>query len=261
MDVAIDSQNNLVISESMGRVQILDSEGTYQKGFKPTDLFPGKMAVNREEKVYFYNAGRSKIDALFILYDYEGNIVGKIGESGKEESPYLRSMKYINHFALDSRDNLCLGYISQTLLEKYSKAGDLIWQASYEANFKVPEIRLKGTNVQGKMVAAGISTDQEDRIYLAILTREKNEGEKKVGRQTAMMGRDGSYARRTMPHDIESPTTDLFQILVFDSSGRIVASKKLSIFCNKIKVHRDRLFVIDSYVAAKIYEYKINFDN
>jgi len=79
VDVAIDNQNYLVISESMGRVQILDSEGIYLKGFKPTDVFPGNMAVNREGKVYFYNAGRSKIDALFLLYDYEGNIIGKIG--------------------------------------------------------------------------------------------------------------------------------------------------------------------------------------
>ena len=259
VDITIDNQNNLVISESMGRVQILDSNGTYQKGFKPTDLFPGNMAVNQKGKVYFYNAGRSEIDALFLLYDYEGNIGGKIGDADGEDTRYLRTIKNLNHFALDSEDNLCLGYISQTLLEKYSKEGDLIWQVSYEANFKVPEIRIKNGNIESKMVAAGLSTDRENRIYLAILTRGKNEKEKKVGVHRSIKGVGGSYMRSTMPHDIESPTTDLFQILVFDSSGKIAASQKLDVFCSKVKVHADRLFVIDSYVAAKIYEYKLHF--
>lgn len=261
VDVAIDSQNNLVISESMGRVQILDSEGSYKKGFKPTETYPGRMAVSREGMVYLYNAGRSAIDALFLLYDYKGNIVGKVGDPGTKETPYLRTMKNLNHFCLDSQDNLCISYISRTLLEKYSIAGNMIWQSLYEANFKVPEIKMKGSNIESKMVAAGLSVDDEGRIYLATLSREKTEEERKVGMQTAVMGRNGSYAQRTMPHDIESPTTDLYQILVFDSSGKIMASRKLDVFCNKIKVRDDRLFVIDSYVAAKIYEYKITFDD
>lgn len=260
VDVAIDSQNNLLISESMGRVQILDAEGSYKKGFKPTETYPGRMAVNREGMVYLYNAGRSAIDALFLLYDYEGNIVGKIGSPGTKEAPYLRTMKNLNHFCLDSKDNLCISYISRTLLEKYSKAGNLIWQSLYEANFKVPEIRMKGRNIESKIVAAGLSVDDKGRVYLATLAREKTEKESKVGTQSAVMGRDGRYAQRTMPHDIESPTTDLYQILVFDGSGRITASLKLDVFCNKIQVYDDRLFVIDSYVAAKIYEYKIQFE-
>jgi hypothetical protein len=260
VDLAIDNQNNLAISESMGRVQILDSKGAYKKGFKPTDTFPGELAVNQEGILFLYNGGRSKINAVFLLYDYEGNFAGKVGNPEEEESPYLRSIKNINQFTMDNQDNLCLGYIHRALLEKYTEAGDLIWQASYEVNFKVPEVRLKGRNIETKMVSIGLSVDPADRIYLATLTREKTEEERKIGMKSAMMGRGGSYAQRTMPHDIESPKTDLYQILVFENSGEIFASQKLDIFCNKIKVHGNRLFVIDSYVAAKIYEYKISFE-
>jgi hypothetical protein len=260
VDVVIDSHNNLVISESMGRVQILNSEGVYKKGFIPTEIFPGNMAVNHEGEIFLYNGGRSSINTLFLIYNYDGNIVRKMGNPEKEESPYLRSIKNSNHFSLDSQDNLCVGYLSRALLEKYTKDGELSWQATYEVPFKVPEVRIKGRNVESKMVSTGLSVDDHGRIYLATLTREKYEKERKVGRQSSIRGRSGSYSRRTIPHDIESSTTDLYQILVFNGSGKIMAAQRLDVWCNKIKVYKDRLFVIDSYVASKIYEYAIRFE-
>ncbi len=264
VDIAIDNQNNLVISESMNRIQILDSEGVYINGFNLTETFAGNIDVSQEQKLVLYNGGRSKIDSLFLIYDYEGNNVGKIGEPEEEKNPMLRSLKYINHFALDNQGNLCLGFRSRAVAEKYSKNGELIWQTSYELPFKVPEVKIQrtsqGISTEAEMVSAGITVDDRGRIYLATLTRKKNEEERKVGIKMAMMSGDGSYSQRTMPHSIESPRTDLFQLLVFDDSGRIIASEKLDIFCDKIKVHDDRLFVIDSYVAAKIYEYKISFE-
>lgn len=263
-DVAIDNQNNLVISESMNRIQILGSEGVYKNGFTLTETFAGSMEVNQEQELFFYNGGRSKINSLFLKYDYEGNNVGKIGEPEEEKERMLRSLKYMNHFSLDKQGNLCLGFTSRTILEKYSKNGELIWMDSYELPFKVPEVKIRrtsqGISTEAEIVTAGITVDDQERIYLATLTRKKSEEERKVGGEIAMMSSDGSYSQRTVPHTIESFNTDLYQLLVFDKSGKIVASQNLDVFCNKIKVHKDRLFVIDSYVAAKIYEYEISFE-
>jgi hypothetical protein len=58
--------------------------------------------------------------------------------------------------------------------------------------------------------------------------------------------------------DIES--TDLYRLLVFDSSGKVIAAEPLGVLCENIKVHRDRLFVIDTYATMKIYEYRIRFN-
>lgn len=38
---------------------------------------------------------------------------------------------------------------------------------------------------------------------------------------------------------------------------KIVASKKLNTYINKIKIHRDVVFLIDNHVNLKIFDYKI----
>ncbi len=264
VDMAIDYQNNLVISESMNRIQILDHEGIYKTGFKITETYPANMDITRENNILLYNGGRSKIDSLFLMYDYEGTNTRNVGKPEDGQSPRLRDLINLNNFCLDNADNLCVAYILRPLLEKYSKAGERIWQASYELPFKTPDPKIKstarGTSSDAVTVSAGLATDYQGRIYMAALTREKLEEEKKVGVRMTVLSVEGNLSRRTLPHDVDSSSTDLYQLLVFDSSGRIIASNKLDVFCDKIKVHGDRLFVIDSYVAAKIYEYKISFE-
>jgi hypothetical protein len=61
-----------------------------------------------------------------------------------------------------------------------------------------------------------------------------------------------------MKFDVGSKT-DLYQILVFNDSGEIIAQKKLDIHANNIRIYLDRLFLIDSYVNMMICEYKISF--
>lgn len=41
--------------------------------------------------------------------------------------------------------------------------------------------------------------------------------------------------------------------------GEIIATKRLNHSCDKIKIHKDRLFVLDSYLEMTIYQYKIRF--
>ncbi len=264
VDMAIDHQYNLIISESMNRIQILDHEGVYKTGFKITETNPTNLDVTQENHIVLSNTGRSKINSLFLIYDYEGTSTRNVGKPEDGQSPRLRDLINLNNFCLDNGDNLCVAYILRPLLEKYSKAGERIWQVSYDLPFKTPGPKIKstvrGTSSDAVTVSAGLATDDQGRIYMAALTREKLEEEKKVGVRMAVRSVGGNLSRRTLPHDVDAPNTDLYQILVFDSSGKIIASNKLDVFCDKIKVHADRLFVIDSYVAAKIYEYKISFE-
>ncbi len=60
--------------------------------------------------------------------------------------------------------------------------------------------------------------------------------------------------------DVDITGTDLYQILVFDNSGKIVASEKLNIYANNIRIHEDRLFLIDTYINMRIYEYRFIVD-
>jgi len=59
-------------------------------------------------------------------------------------------------------------------------------------------------------------------------------------------------------YNVDPLNTDLCQILVLENSGKILASKKINVHANNIRVHNDRLFLIDTYINMKIYEFKIS---
>ncbi|MCP4213395.1 MAG: hypothetical protein GY765_02010, partial [bacterium] len=46
---------------------------------------------------------------------------------------------------------------------------------------------------------------------------------------------------------------------VFSPEGKVIASKQLNVFCDKIYVHGDQLFIVDTYMGMKIHQYKMSF--
>jgi hypothetical protein len=83
--------------------------------------------------------------------------------------------------------------------------------------------------------------------------------ERKIGMYFMFSSSDGKSAYSGREKAKVDPTrSDLFQILAFDPAGKIIASKKLNTYVNKIRIHNDRLFLIDSYISMKILEYKIS---
>jgi hypothetical protein len=112
--------------------------------------------------------------------------------------------------------------------------------------------------VTGKMktnASAGISVDQQGRVYLVTTTRQRNKKEKFF----LVINRHGVL--RVAGKKNDSDNTDRFRLLVFNSAGKVIAAKQLDVFCDRIYVHEDTLFIIDSYMGMKIYEYKVSFEN
>jgi hypothetical protein len=168
----------------------------------------------------------------------------------------------MNHFffTLDSGDNIYISFYATPYYHKYSSTGESLLIVSYEIPIKGLEVnvdkpgRIKDVpRVSGKKelkVSAGITVDHEKRVYLVAAVRPPNKNEK------FFIGSGG----RRYPKKIESEDTDRYRLLVFNPSGRVIAAKKLSVFCDKVYIHEDSLFIIDTYMSMKIYEYKVSFN-
>lgn len=128
----------------------------------------------------------------------------------------------------------------------------------------MPELKFVGGRGGGttgsEQVAIGMDTDGRGRMFILALTRLKNSDERMVSVTWAMMTRDGKTTSGKMKFDVDPTSTDLYQILVFDNSGKIIASKKLNIYTNHIRIYKDRLFLIDTHVNMRIYEYRFTVD-
>jgi hypothetical protein len=268
LDLALDNQNNILVSDfENSRIQILNSSGSYLQSFKLVDKKVSSIAATQEREIVMYNSPTEIKPSyplfLYYLYNYAGKMVGEIGRRklSKYTSVYTLESTF---FTLDEHDNVYAAYYCTPLLEKYSKTGQLMLTATFEMPFKVPEIKLHSIgadiNVRAERVAAGLSIDNKGQLYVVTTTRPKMPDEKEVSTITSIVTKTGEAVILPKERvDIKS-TTDLYRLLVFNSLGKIIAAEPLSVFCDNIKVHRDRLFVIDTNATMKIYEYRIRFN-
>jgi len=236
--VAIDSDSHCVIADYGNyRIQTIDSNGNYLSSFKTVE----KSFISRY-LIDFYNSRGEIIKPLGKVYDNARSLVNF-------ESIF---------FTLDKDDNVFIAYCATPLYCKYSNNGDLLMLVTYDVPYKSPTVEFNKSNnellIEGEkksMISAGISTGQEGLVYTAIATRPKNKEE-----IFFLTGETGNVRR--YPRNIGSEKTDRFRLLVFNPSGKVIAAKQLNVFCDKIYVHEDTLFIIDSYMGMKIHEYEIS---
>ena len=264
MDLAIDNQNNLLVSDYQNRrIQILNSAGEYIKGFKTDEGFASSIGVNKKNELIMFNHFKA-VKSLFYLfvYDYDGLLRREIVKRRQGKGVNAWTLESI-FFSLDNQNNLYTAYYCSPLLEIYSKEGELKKAITFEVPFDVPEIQMvvsgNDRNIIAERVSFGIDVDDSGRIYVVTATRPKTEKEKRMVSFVGSRSRDGTSHNRLVVKDYDSKIIDLYRLLVFNSSGKIIATKRLNHFCDKIKVHKDRLFIIDSYLEMTIYQYKIRF--
>ncbi|MBN1694383.1 hypothetical protein JW879_03170, partial [candidate division WOR-3 bacterium] len=200
--------------------------------------------------------------SLWILFDEKGQIVEERGERKSTTSIHVTSRLYSFSFDLDKEDNLYAVAHCRSLLQISSSTGELKIESTYEVPFEVPEIKMVGSGpmayVEAERVSWGMDIDELGRIFVLALTRAQNSEEKMVGVRQGIMSRSGVLTELKVEYNVDPTSTDLYQILVFDNSGKILASKKINVHANNIRVHKDKLYLIDTYINMKIYEYRIS---
>jgi hypothetical protein len=261
----IDRKGNIVVMDSTNqRIQIISQEGDYQGGFPARGYQAGSpIAITQNNELLMLNRTQTtESSSLWLLYDFEGQLLDERGERKSSTSIHVTSWRYSYSFDLDEEDSLHVAAHYRPLLQIYSSTRELSLESTYEVPFEVPEIEMVGSvgrqYVGAERVSHGMDTDGLGRIFILALTRLQNLEEKKVGIEFMMMSRTGKTTQGKVEFDVDPTSTDLYQILVFDNSGKIIASKKLNIHANTIRIYKDRLFLIDTHINMKIYEYKIS---
>ncbi len=264
--MALDNQGNIIVSEwGNARIQFFNSKGSFLKGYKNEEGKTDAIAWSQKNQLVTLNSFKSiQSSSLFFLHNSQGKIVGEVGKHhGKSES----LMDFDSIFmALDKEENYYAAYYATPLVEKYSRQGESVLAITFEIPFEAPraymdssknEIQIKGKRKH--RVSSGLFVDDQERIYLVASTRARTEEERKASEKIVSMSRSGVMVERRRPKIESLETTDLYQLLVFNRLGRVIASQRLNVFSNNIYVQNNRLFIIDTYINMKIYEYEVNF--
>lgn len=262
--ITIDKQNNLMVSEGGNRrIQIIDSGGRYLGSFSMNENFPGSTAITKNKEILTLNRKLTKeSSSLWIFYNYEGRVLRERGERKSGSSAMETLIRDNIDFSLDDTDCIYAASICSPHFQKYSASAELQMEVRYDVPYEVPKVEevrtFQGIYVQSEVVCKGIALDGQGRVYLLTLARLKNEEERKIGVITSLSSRNGNISQKsTSKANLESDKTDLYQILVFSNTGKIIGSKKIDFYANRIKIFNSKLFLIDSYINMKIYEYKI----
>lgn len=260
MSIALYSSNNVIATDYENfRIQTFSPQGNYLSSFKTMADMPDFVTVTPRGDIAVYSYSRSyKTQSILTLYTHEGRFIRDIGKyEDKTETIEGRESLII---APDITGGMIVSYCATPYFQKYSFEGNVLLTVIYDVPFKAPVI--KPTNSVGNFkilgkkenrVSFGINTDNVGRIYMltAIRPLKKNE--------MVYLVSDGAGAMRRCPKEIETDKTDRFKLLVFNPAGKVTAAAKLNVFCDNIYIHDKSLFIIDTYMGMKIYEYNIYF--
>ncbi len=248
---------SIVLDDSNYRIQIFNNGFKYKNSFKTKKSITG-ISVFKNEIALVSKYFSLKQKKLLFLYNTDGEEIGSIGD-------YIDFGKTIQDsnsimFAIKSHVIVC--YRSLPIFLKYTSLGTLQQIIRFQVPFHTPKVILKKNKliVEGKykkkmigkipikmaQVIAGVTIDKKENVYLVVANRRKKR-------------EDIFYVTgdKIYPKNFVSESTDRFMLLVFNKHGKVIAKKKLNIRCDKIYIHNNSLFVIDTYIGNKIYEYKI----
>ncbi len=255
----LDNDNNIIVADARNyRIQAFNSNGKYLYSYRLKG-FISDIKLNRDNQIAIFSHSDSFMSKKLVsIYDFKGNLVKRIGNHIDINKPISEFGTIF--FDFDKNGNIIISYYAVPLYQKYSYRGKSLLIASYEVPFEAPKVGLNDSKeepiVKGerKHVSAGLSVGEEDRVFLITTTREKRENEK------FFLVSDGPGDIRIAPKKDYPEKTDRFRLMVFDKTGKITAAKKLDVNCDKIYVNQNRLFIIDTYLGMKIYEYKMSFN-
>jgi hypothetical protein len=264
--LAMDMHGNLiVVDQAYYRIQVLTPEGKYITDFKLLDgWIMGLQAASKKDEIILKIPKKtfSSLKLLFI-YDQKGKPVREIGQYAHKAKELTESESV--SFTIDKFDFLYTVFSATPYLLKYSYIGDLLMFMTYEMPYKTPTAswdNVKGIiNIKGKAndsASYTLSIDDTGRIFIVTQKRRITKEELSRSWLGSVKSKSGGEIRFTRS-EFDSENTDFLRLLVFNSNGKVIAAIDLDVYCDHIYTHGDRLFIIDSFKAMKIYEYKISF--
>ena len=244
-------------TESIGDVRVLGPDRVIMGGSRGMVMMGGLDDDKPKE-----------LPKLMKLMDVEGNISLRFGEQFDFKNRLVNRTGNQINYALDPDGNVYVEFPYQNRIDKYSSDGKLLWKSDRELNYSMDPPKQKGKversggNVSIRMptmnrCSYGIAADEKGRVWVVTLDRQLEEDER-VGMSMRVSMSGGQRTMNMKPEgDTETTVTDALKLQVFDADGFLLGEIPLENFVDGIKIHKDRLYLIDRLRGTKFYEYKI----
>ena len=279
--IDVDSKGYMYVSDPQNqRVQILDPDGNEYKTMRLTTENIGVVRVAGDDKIImggnrgYGMLGMSldekpeELPKFMIMMDSDGEILMRFGDQFDFKNQLVNRVGNEVNFAVDEAGFMYVEFPYQNRIDKYSPDGKILWRSDRELSYSMDPPKQKG-NVErsGGMVSVrmpemnrcsyGIAADEKGRVWIVTMDRQLKEDERVgMAMQVSMSGGQRSMSMKPQGNT-EKTETDAFKLQVFDSNGFLLGEIPLNFFVDGIRIHKDRLFLIDRLRGTKIYEYKI----
>lgn len=260
--LTLDNNDHLIVLDGGNyRVQYFDANGKYLRSFKTPNSTSNQICVTSKGKIViaFFNQPLVS-QTLVTVFDDQGKIERKFGTPNYSQRSILDTENGEGSLIdTDQQGDIYVAFMCTPYYRKYRVDGKSLAISTFETPFEIPPPAKDPRNGEpkigkkfNKQVTVGITTDSFNRVYLAVTRRDMKESE----RYGLVMS---DHNIRRWPKVIETDQTDRFRLLVFNPQGKIMAAAQLNVFVDHIFVHDDYLFIIDTYMGMKIYEYKLTY--
>lgn len=269
--VVFTSNNNIVALDSHNyRIQVFNPEGRYLDSFRTGKKFLQNFSITPKDELLMYLPKKEDEKTWAISsYGLKGKPIKDVYAIPCRDREFTygtshggnRTIKECEQqpisFLSDSRGDIFVSYVSAPVFQRLSGSGNLKKTVAYEVPFKAFKISLgpgsivpkASTEEEKRMpgIAGNIAIDGKGRIFLITSARRSKKED-----TIFLVGGRGNVRRVPKEFPEES---DMYRLLVFNDKGKIIAAKKLSVYCSRMVVHGDRLYIVDQFIHSRIHEY------
>jgi sugar lactone lactonase YvrE len=272
--ICIDRQGNVhVLDSAQRRIQVFTPRWEVLKTTPITKLRVDRMRllgsgpIVAQVAIIFGMGGVAKEKAKPALVKLLGpdlEVIGEFGEPldyGDEMTNRIGNRWY---FEVDAEDHICLCFVYQNRVERYSPAGKLLWRADRELNYSTRLIEKGRQEVTANStryfapklnrVTDALAADEKGRIWVVTRGRQIRKEEEVTIMVSGSVDRGST---RKVVGDTDLRKTDMYKLEIFAPDGVLLGAIPLTHFVDGIWIHQDRLFLLDRDRGVQFYEYRI----
>lgn len=272
--IDIDRQGNIhILDSAQRRIQVFTPRWDVLKTTPLTKLRLDRMRllgagpIVAQVSLFFGMGGVAKERSKPKLVNLLGPDLEVIGEFGE---PFDYGEEITNragnswYFDVDGEDHICLCFVYQNRVERYSPEGKLLWRADRPLNYSTKliekgrqEVTANSTRYFGpklNRVTDAVAADDKGRIW--VVTRDRQI--KKEEEVTIMVS--GSVDRgstRKVVGGTGLRKTDMYKLEIFAPDGILLGAIPVTHFVDGIWIYGGRLFLLDRDRGVQFYEYRI----
>ena len=265
--IGIDTNNTILVWEiGNRRIQTFSETGTSLYNLKIPLIITSNIILPSADKIALYDYYSAKNgEGIIRVIDEKGVIIKKIGINmmpPKVNLPW-KGGKYDSH-EISYNNKTRIYYVTykySQMIQLFKETGVLITCIFYDTPINRLELswRQKKRNYEiiekKKYYSECVDLDIDDNGLLFIVTSTRLP---KKNERTSMAFYPGGTITYRPGSKNYPEKTDMYQLMVYGTDGKILAAKQLNVFCSGIYIHKNRIFIIDKTFAQAIYEYQYN---